>query len=148
MTTYILTVLSLLILAVASVAWGSPVVPDPTLDPQGYADLIAALWAQARYAPLIAAVVVGIVAALRRWGAGVLPWVATRRGALVLVLASAASSSVAVGLLTGQAVPSIVVQALLAALMAVGGHAGGEAAVRGGAAPAREADAVLGSALR
>lgn len=109
-------------------------IPDPTIDPGAFGDLLSSLMSQAAWAPLIAVCVVGIVYALRRWGAGLWPWLATRRGALVMVLASAATGSVAVGLIAGQAVPAIVVQALVAALMAVGGHSGGKAAIAGGEA--------------
>jgi hypothetical protein len=107
-------------------------IPDPTLDLAGFVSLLSQLWAGAQWAPLIAVAVVGLVACARKWGPSLWPWLATRWGGLALAGGMALAVSLAQGLLAGD-VPlgQVVVNAILAALMAIGGHSGVKNALQG-----------------
>lgn len=127
---YVLVVLAVCLFPVLALAQA---IPDPSTDIEGYLDLLTELWTGARWAPLVAVVVIGVVAALRRWGASLVPWFATRIGGLVLAVVGAVAVSAAHGLLTGLPVAQVVVNAVVAAVGAIGIHSGVKNAAQGNA---------------
>ena len=127
---YVLAVLAVALFPVLALAQA---IPDPSVDLKGYLDLLAELWTGARWAPLVAVVVIGLVAALRRWGASLVPWFATRIGGLVLAGAGAVAVSAAHGLMAGLPVVQVIINALVAAVGAVGIHSGVKNAAQGNA---------------
>lgn len=107
-------------------------------DLQGFIALLVQVWqSSARVGPIVAIAlgVVGMVWLARRQLSEWIPWLATRRGALVLVALFAAAGSAGMAALQGEtSVLAIVVQAIAAALTAVGIRSSTKAAKTGGAA--------------
>jgi hypothetical protein len=141
--------LSLLLFPVVALA--QAVVPDPTADLAAFLSLAGQLWAGARWAPLIALVVVAIVALLRTYGTGLVPWFGTKLGGLTLAVGTAVAGAVAQALLVPGPVvwAQVVVTALLAAVGAVGVHSGTKntsQAVRKAKAPAAALERTGGAA--
>ncbi len=133
------------------VALAQAVIPDPTADLAGFVSILSQLWADARWAPLIAVAVVGLVACARKWGPGLWPWLATRYGGLALAGGMALAAAFAQGLLAGDVpIGQVVVNALLAALLAIGGHSGVKNLTQGNepkpASPAPAAPPATGAA--
>lgn len=101
-------------------------VPDPLVDLGAFFALANELWQGARWAPLIALAVVGVVAVLRRYGAAWIPWFGTKVGGLTLAGLTAFTGAVASTLLESGPVnwAYVLFTAILAAVGAVGVHSG------------------------
>lgn len=108
------------------------------LDISTILEALAQLWQMpGRVGPILAIAVgvVGLVSLARHQLTEWIPWLATRRGALLLVGLFAGAGSAVVAVLEGEAsVLSIVAQAVAAALTAVGLRSSTKAAITGGAA--------------
>jgi len=86
-STIALVAVSLLSLALCSLAWAAGAAPDPLTDPGWYVSALRGAIAAKAWAPLLGLVVLVVVAILRwqRVGlVGKLPWLATRAGGWTL----------------------------------------------------------------
>lgn len=108
------------------------------LDISTILEALAQLWQMpGRVGPILAIAVgvVGLVSLARHQLTEWIPWLASRRGALLLVALFAGAGSVVVAVLEGEtSAVTILLQAGAAALTAIGIRSGAKAAVTGGAA--------------
>lgn len=99
--TRILLVLCAL-LALAGLAWGAGV-PDPTADPAGFLALVVGALQAREWVVLAALMVVGLVAAVRKWGPSQWAWLRQDRGGAALALVWGVVVAVAASLIGGAA---------------------------------------------
>lgn len=95
---------------------------DPAKDPGGFVEQLAAAARRGDYRMLVAGVLIGVAWLLRRYGAGLAPWLATDRGgaalALVLGVLGALGTALAAGAPVGL---GLVVNGVSLGLTAAGG---------------------------
>ena len=95
--------------------------PDPESDLVGYAVSLYKAVQGRQWVLLVALLVVGLVAAARRFGVRWIPWLATKAGGIVLALVGGVAGTLALALGTGGAFSaSLIVDGIVAGLTAAG----------------------------
>lgn len=94
---------------------------DPEANPAGWIAAILAATAGHHWIALVALIVLGLVAAARKWGAGFWPWLGSKTAGVVLALVGGLAGAIAVALAGGAAWSwSILVDGIGAGLLAMG----------------------------